>query len=113
VSVNRAGYSSNVASAAAVEALPAEPTVTGVSVGEGSIPGTFTMTGGTIHGNTGGSAGGVYIALNNTTLPRPGFTKTGGTIYGYAGDRFLDNEAAEDTPYKGHAVCGTGARTRM
>jgi hypothetical protein len=56
------------------------------------------MSGGTIHGNTGDIAGGVYFSG-----PR-NFTKTGGIIYGKAGDRSLDNEAVGNTQKKGHAV---------
>jgi hypothetical protein len=48
--------------------------------------GRFTMSGGTISGNTAGRGGGVFV--ENT-----GFTKTGGTIYGFNSGS-LSNQAS-------------------
>ncbi|GHT92090.1 hypothetical protein FACS1894140_3630 [Spirochaetia bacterium] len=67
----------------------------GVSVGSDT---TFTMTGGTISGNTSpGAGGGVYV--NSAAI----FNKTGGTIYGSDAGGGLANNVTIDT-YKGYAV---------
>ena len=68
--------------------------------------GTFTMSGGTVSGNTtAGKGGGVYVKDNGSL-----FNKTGGTIYGNSGDG--DANTAKDSN-SGHAVwVESGSRKR-
>jgi hypothetical protein len=62
------------------------------------VKGTFTMSNGTISGNsTSGRGGGVYVYYGGT------FTKTGGIIYGSnAQEAGQANQARDDS--SGHAV---------
>jgi hypothetical protein len=95
-----------------------------IASGGVTVSGAFTMEGGEISGNIGGSGGGVYISGSGTFTMSGGeikdnasptgqgggvyvsasatFTKTGGTIYG--GSDSPPNTASGGSPGSGHAV---------